>query len=448
MTILGKSSGKNAGVEGRSGGLGSVLSGTAILAALDVGSTKISCVIAEYSPGKRRTSGDVRSALKVVGFGQTASRGVKSGTIVDIDDAERAIRLAVDAAERMAQRRIRSVYVGVSGGRPQSLVCAGGVNSQTGVISPRDGDNAVSDAISRIDVGRRHVLHLMPIGFSLDGAVGSNIPLGLHGAELGAEVAVVTVDVAAMRNLEMVVERSHLQVSGFALTPYAAARGALVSDELSLGTLLIDMGGATTSFSLFKDGKMASAGLLPLGGHHVTQDIAHGLSTTIAHAERLKTMFGTVLPHGHDEREMLAVPLLGERGVDTIQKVPKQVLTSIVRPRLEETFALLGQQLEEEGRFAKMATRVVLTGGASQLQGVADLAAQMLGRTVRLGAPSALAGMPDVGKGPGFSVAAGLLACAAEPDRTYAMPQQAREAIDRSQLSYAKRVGRWLVESL
>jgi cell division protein FtsA len=134
--------------------------------------------------------------------------------------------------------------------------------------------------------------------------------------------------------------------------------------------------------------------------------------------------------------------------VDTIQKVPKQVLTSIIRPRLEETFALLGQQLEDEGRFANMATRVVLTGGASQLQGVADLAAQMLGRTVRLGAPTALAAMPDVGKGPGFSVAAGLLACAAEPDRTYAMPQQAREAIDRSQLSYAQRVGRWLVESL
>ena len=439
---------KSGGVESRGAVRGGVLSGVSTIAALDVGSTKITCAIAEYSPAKRRGVGDVRSAIKIVGFGQTAARGVKSGTVNNVDEAERAIRLAVDAAERMAQRRIRSVYVGVSGGRPQSIVVAGGARSQTGIVSPRDADNAVSDAISRINVGKRHVLHLMPIGFGLDGVSSGDTPLGLHGMELLAELAVVTVDAAAMRNLEIVVERSHLQVAGFALTPYAAARGALVQDELSLGTILIDMGGATSSFSLFKDGKLAGAGILPIGGNHVTQDVAQGLSTTLAHAERMKTMFGTVLPNGHDEREMLAVPLLGERGVDTVQKVPKQVLTSIIRPRLEETFDLMQQRLAEEGRFAASANRVVLTGGASQLQGVADLAAHVLGRPVRLGMPASLAGMPDVGRGPGFSVLSGLLACAAEPDRTYAMPQEAQDVIDRSQLTYTRRLGRWLAESL
>lgn len=419
-----------------------------VVAALDIGSTKICCIIADVSGARKRSEMDARANIKVLGVGQTASRGIKSGAVVNVDEAERAIRLAVDAAERTAQRRIREVYVNVSGGRPQSVVSKASVNTQTGVVSPRDADNAVAAAISHVPIGKRQVLHLMPIGFALDGVMSSAAPLGLHGKTLAADISVVTVEPAVLHNMTLAVEQSHLAISGFALSPYAAARGVLLPDELSLGTVLVDMGGATTGVAMFRDGALASASVVPVGGSHVTHDIAQGLSTTIAHAERMKTLFGTVLPYGHDERELLAVPLLGERGVDTVQKVPRSVLTSIIRPRLEETFDLVRRRIDADSQAGLTAARVVLTGGASQLPGVRELAAELLGRQTRVALPQGLQNLPDAARGAGFAVAAGLVMAAARPDRTYAMPRQAQAAIDRSQMSYAQRIGRWLAESI
>jgi cell division protein FtsA len=418
------------------------------LASLDIGTTKVCCVIAEAVPARHKGLIDAQPALKILGFGQTASRGVKAGAIINVDEAERAIRLAVDAAERMAERHIHAVHVNVSGGRPQSLVTRAAIRSQTGVISPRDADNAVSEAIAQVDVGARHVLHLMPVSFGLDGVESIDVPMGLHGAELSTEMGVVTVDPAALRNLTMTVERCHLSVSGFAVSPYAAARGALAADERSLGTIVIDMGGGTTSVALFKQGKLASAFVIPVGGLQVTSDVAQGLSTTLAHAERMKTMFGAVLPAGYEDREMLAVPLVGERGVDTVQKLPRSVLNGIIGPRIEEIFELVIQRLNEQPQLAATAGRVVLTGGASQLPGLRDLAAAMFGRPVRLGQPQPQAGMPELSRSNGFAAAYGLLALAASPDKHYAMPQAAQAAIDRSQLTYAQRVGRWLAEAI
>lgn len=436
------------GPTGEHSSRGGPAAGAGIVAALDLGSTKIACIIADISGARKRVDGDSRSAIKVLGIGQTASRGIRSGAVVNVDEAERAIRLAVDAAERTAQRRIREVYVNVSGGKPQSLVSRATVSTQTGVVSPRDADAAVSAAISHVPVGKRHVLHIMPIGFSLDGAVSSTAPLGLHGKSLGADISLVTVEPAALRNLCLAVEQSHLSVAGFSLSPFAAARGVLLPDELLLGTVLIDMGGATTGVAMFRDGALASASMVPVGGSHVTHDIAQGLSTTIAHAERMKTLFGTVLPYGHDERELLAVPLLGERGVDTVQKVPRSVLTAIIRPRLEETFDLVRRRIEADSQAGLTAVRVVLTGGASQLPGVRELAAELLGRQTRVAMPQGLQNLPDTARGGNFAVAAGLVAGAARPERTYAMPRQAQAAIDRSQMTYVQRVGRWLAEAI
>lgn len=424
------------------------ISPASVIATLDIGSSKICCLIAEYSPAAKRADADPRSGLRVLGFGVTASRGVKSGSVVDVREAECAIRIAVDSAERMASRRISSVHVNVSGGRPQSQFAKASVQTQTGTVSPRDTDNAVSAAIATLDVGKRHVLHLMPIGFSLDGVASATAPLGLQGGVLGAEIALVSVEAAHLNNLSLAVERCHLTVTGFAVAPYAAARGVLLADEISLGAIVIEMGGDTTGYALYKDGHFASSGMIAIGGHHVTQDVAHGLSTTMAHAERMKTMFGSVLPHGHDDREMLAVPLLGERGVDTVQQVPKQVLTAIVRPRLEEIFELVRRRIVADARFAMAANRLVLTGGASQLQGVRELASEMFGKQVRLGIPQAVQGLPEAGRSAAFAVATGLMICAARPDRKYPMPQQAKFAIDHSQLTYVQRVGRWFVESL
>lgn len=417
-----------------------------VFGVIDLGSTRFTCMIAESNTRNGASSGE--DSIRILGHGQTLARGVRAGAITNIIEAEQAIRLAVDSAERMAERRIHDVHVNVSGGRAKSEFCKGAIATQTGVVSPRDIENAISVAVSGLKVGRRHVLHLMPAAFALDDVPNDNAPLGLHGDELSVDMAVATVDPAMLNNIRLAVERAHLGVSGFTLSPYAAARGALTADEKKLGALVVDLGGHITSYAMFRGGRLLFAGALPVGGSHVTQDIAQGLSTTLAHAERMKTLFGSVVPLGHEDREFLAVPLAGEKGTDSVQQVPKHVLTSIVRPRLEETLCMVRAAVEPQGRFLNATTKLVLTGGGSLVHGIEVLATEIFGLNARVGTPWVAAGLPDHLRNAGSCVAAGLAASAACPDRQYAMPREAQAAIERESLSYVRRVGRWLAESL
>jgi cell division protein FtsA len=207
------------------------------------------------------------------------------------------------------------------------------------------------------------------------------------------------------------------------------------------------MGGATTSFAIFHDNHLVSADVVPLGGQHITNDIARGLSTTIAHAERMKTLWGSALASQVDEREMISVPLLGERGVDTVQQVPKSMLTGIIRPRLEETFEMLRHKLEQTGLSHLAGRRLVITGGASQLNGVREMAGLWLDRQVRLGSPAHVQGMPESAHSPGFSVCAGLLDYALKPDRRYALPKAKAREVERAQAGYVRRMGKWIADS-
>jgi cell division protein FtsA len=418
-----------------------------LVAALDIGSTKICCLIAELQPAKGQVI-DPRSRLKIIGFGQTASRGIRAGAVIDVTEAECAIRLAVDNAERMAKQAISDVYVSVSGGRPQSQIHVGRVRTQTGVVSSRDIENSVAAALLSVSVGKRTLLHLAPVGHKLDGVSQIQKPLGMHGEDLTSEIGVTTVEPSALRNLELVVERAHLRSLGFVVAPYAAAKATLTADEMSLGTIVVDMGGALTSIGLFNQDKLVAADCIQVGGLHVTNDVAQGLSTTMAHAERMKTLWGNVLPDGHDEREMLAVPMLGERGVDTVQKVPKSLLTNILKARLEEIFEHVRDKLTGPNFNHLGNARVVLTGGGSQLSGIRELAASVLGRHVRLGQTGTIVGLPEQARHAGFNVAAGLLCYAANPDRHYAVPQEAAVQFQRAQMGYARRIGSWLKEAL
>ena len=335
-----------------------------LVAALDIGSTKISCLIGEAVSQNRRTAdGKEASALRILGFGYQASRGTRNGAIVDLDQAERAIRLAVDAAERMAKRTITPVYVNVAGGRPQS----------TCLFRDRRDRNRPGhgEAMSRRrhaqrspqghQTGRR-TLHAAPAQFQLDDARGITAPLGMFGKLLTVELNVVSAEPAALRNLALVIERCHLAVADYVVAPYAAAKSVLAEDEIKLGVTLIDMGGATTGIAVFHDGQLVFADVIPVGGQHITNDIARGLSTTIAHAERMKTLWGSAMASVVDEREMVAVPLLGERGVDTVHHVPKSMLTGIIRPRLEEIFEMVRERLDagelrQAGRQPRRADR-------------------------------------------------------------------------------------------
>jgi cell division protein FtsA len=435
-------------LHGKSTGRGTVSDRRSIFAALDIGSSKISCLIAETVPAKHKMPGaSEQKSLKILGLGHQVSRGIRNGLIVDVDEAERAIRLSVDAAERMAQQAIAEVYVNVSGGRPQSTCYKGQTTIEGNAVSPRDLDTVIASAVAQINPSRRRVLHLAPIQYHLDDANGIVAPLGMHGESLSVDLGVVTADSAHLRNLALAIERAHLSVKGYVIAPYAAGKAVLAEDEMVLGTILIEMGGATTGISIFHEGNLVFADSIPVGGMHVTNDIARGLSTTIAHAERMKTLWGSALPTSTDEREMLSVPLLGERGVETVQKVPRAMLTSIIRPRIDEIFELVAERLNQCPVAHLGGQRVVLSGGASQLTGVCEVAGLWLGRQVRPGTPKPVSGMPDAGRNPGFSVAVGLLAYGLKPDRHCALPAQAARNLAGAHQGYVRRVGRWIADS-
>lgn len=419
-----------------------------ILAALDIGSSKISCLIAQAQPARHRMPGaEDRTQLKILGVGHQASRGVRCGAINDLDEAERAVRLAVDAAERMARATVTDVYLNVSGGRPQSTSHSATVPI-SGHATPRDVEHVVTAAFAGADPGRRSVLHVTPVQFQIDDAKGVKSPVGLHGSSLGVDIGVVTVDPAHLNNLGQVVERAHLRPAGFVIAPYAAARAVLTDDELCLGVTLIEMGSATTSYAVFFDGNLVLADTLPIGGHHITTDLARGLSTTIAHAERMKTLWGSALASSIDDRDMVTVPILGERGADAVHKIPKSMLTGIIRPRIEEIFELLRDRLMCHRLAHLGGRRAVLSGGASQLTGIREVAMEWLDKQVRLSGPLAQPGLPDAARSPGFAVCAGLLNYALKPDHLV-MPQgDCGGDSERGRHGYMRRVGRWIVDSL
>lgn len=418
-----------------------------VVAALDIGATKISCLIGEVvSQNRRSADGKEASSLRVLGFGCQASRGTRNGAIVDLDQAERAIRLAVDAAEKMAKRTITSVFVNVAGGRPQSNSHAASVQTETGQVTPRDIEAATRAALAQGHQPGRRTLHTALAQFHLDDARGVMEPAGMFGSTLTAEVNVVSAEPAALRNLALAIERCHLTVADYVVAPYAASRSVLAEDEMKLGVTLIDMGGSTTGVASFHDGHLVFADVIPVGGMHITHDIARGLSTTIAHAERMKTLWGSAMATVLDDRETVAVPLLGERGVDTIYHAPRSMLTGIIKPRLEEILEMVRERLDRAS-FAKLAgSRVVLTGGGSELTGVREIAAQWLNRQIRLGAPMPVAGMPEAARSPAFATAYGLLNYALKPDIHHAAGV-ARQAMKDAEAGYLRRVGKWIADS-
>ena len=229
------------------------------------------------------------------------------------------------------------------------------------------------------------------------------------------------------------------------MAPHAGARAVLAADEMAIGTTYVEMGGATTSVAVYHEGKLVFADVIPLGGQHITNDLARGLSTHIAHAERLKTLQGSVLPGLYDERDTVPVPLIGERGVDSVQSVPRSRLVGIIRPRLEEIFEMLRDRLQASAVADLACQRVVLSGGASQLPGLRELAAQTLGCQVRLGVPQALKGMPEIAVKPAFATVTGLLDHALNPDVGLSLPER-RQGLS-STSNYLIQVGRWLKES-
>lgn len=377
---------------------------------LDVGSSKISCVIGRLKPREESQSLPGRThRIEVTGIGYQRSRGVKSGVIIDLDEAEQAIRLAVDSAERMSGLTVDSLIVNMSAGRLKSETLTASIDLAGHEVEHDDIRKVLAAGAKQALAHERHLLHSIPVGYVLDGERGIRDPRGMIGDSLGVTMHVLTADVAPLRNLELCINRAHLSVESVVATPYASGLSALVDDEAELGAALIDMGGGTTTVGIFAEGKLVYSDAIALGGNHVTMDIARGLSTRMEDAERLKVMHGSVLPTSADDRDLVSVPPIGEDERDVPNQVPRAALTRIIRARVEETLELVRERLNQSGYGSVVGKRVVLTGGASQLNGLPEAARRILARNVRIGRPLGIAGLPEAAKGPAFAAAVGMM---------------------------------------
>jgi cell division protein FtsA len=346
---------------------------------------------------------------QVIGIGHQKSHGVKSGVVVELDRAEQAIRLAVDAAERMAGLTVDSLIVNVSAGRLKSENFSATINLGGHEADEADIKRVLGAGAKQALKVEREVVHSLPTGYSLDAERGVRDPRGMVGDTLGVDMHVLTGDAAPLRNLELCINRSHLSVERMVATPYASGLAALVDDELEMGAACIDMGGGTTTISVFADGKFVHADAMPIGGSHVTLDMAKGLSTRLEDAERLKVMHGSALPGSADDRDVVSIQPIGNDDGEVPVQVPRSVMTRIIRARIEETLEILRDRLNQSGYGNAVGKRVVLTGGASQLAGLPEAARRILGRNVRIGRPLGVAGLPEAAKGPAFATSVGLL---------------------------------------
>jgi cell division protein FtsA len=367
-----------------------------IVVGLDLGSTKVTAVVGEIDDNR----------VEILGFGNVSCRGLRKGVVSNIEWTVRAIREAVDAAQTMAGVEITTVYVGVAGSHVRS--------------QPSDGICAISGReVRRADLERvlegaraipidadRTILHALPREYVVDNQDGIRDPIGMSGVRLQARVNLITAATSCVQNVERCVERCGLNVAGVVLQPLASADAVVSEDEKEIGVAVIDMGGGTTDVVLYADGGIAYVTVIPAGGNNVTSDIAAGLRTPVAEAERLKRNYGCALGRMISDDEEIEVPGVGGHAP---RRVARRLLSDIIEPRVEEIFAAVRSRMEETGLLEQISSGCVLTGGAALMEGVAECAEEILGMPVRLGFPIGLEGIYQLVQGPQFSTGVGLL---------------------------------------
>ncbi|MEE2980446.1 MAG: cell division protein FtsA [Pseudomonadota bacterium] len=372
-----------------------------LVAALDVGTSKVCCFIAHQ--------GD--DGLRVTGIGHHLSRGLRAGAIVDMEAAQDSILGAVHHAEQMAEETIRDVVVSFSAGAPASRSVAVEVALNGHEIGDNDLRRVLNEGRLRCNGNDddRAIVHTIPVGYTIDGSRGIRDPRGMYGDSLGVNIHVVTAQHGPMRNLATCISRCHLDVADRVVSSYASGLSCLDDDERELGVTLLDIGGGTTSVAVFIEDDVIHTDVVPIGGIHITNDIARGLSTPIGYAERMKALYGSAVPSPADDRETIDVRLIGESDDAGTNPVPRSQLNRIIRPRVEEIFEVVRARLEASGFADTAGRRMVLTGGSSQLPGLRELATQIFGRSARLGRPREIQGLAEATGGPAFSTCAGLL---------------------------------------
>ena len=369
-----------------------------IAVGLDIGTTKVSVVVGER---------DVNGNIEIKGVGTAPSNGLRKGVVINIDATVESIRKAVEEAELMAGVGIKEVYVGIAGSHIEGMNSRGviAVSSKGREITPAEVERVIDAARAVVIPSDREVIHVLPQEFIVDEQDGVKDPVGMCGVRLEAEIHIVTGSVTSMQNMIKSVHRAGLEVRDIVLQPLASANAVLSDDEKELGCILVDIGGGTTDILMYIDGAIWHTGVLSIGGNQVTNDLTVGLRTPAVSAEVIKKKYGCAKRDLVNPAEMVEVPAVGGRAP---QRVPRSFVADILQPRMEEIFNLVNREIRMTGFDELIAAGVVLTGGASLLEGSGDVAEEVFKFPVRIGTPRSISGLKDMVNSPLYATAVGL----------------------------------------
>ena len=368
-----------------------------MIVGLDIGTSKVVAIVGEIVDD---------GSLNIIGIGSHRSRGLKKGTVVNIESTVESIQHAIAEAEMMAGCQIHSVYAGIAGSHIRSM------NSH-GIVAIRDGEVERADIERVIDAAQavaipadQKVLHILPQEYLIDAQEGVKEPLGMSGVRLEAKVHLVTCAINAVQNIEKCIKRCNLAVDEIILEQLASAYSVLTEDEKELGVCLVDIGGGTSDIAIFTEGSIRHTGVIPIAGDQVTNDIAMALRTPTDDADEIKVKYACALTQLANGADSIKVPSVGDRPP---RELSRQALAEVVEPRYVELFTLVQQELQRSGFQDMLAAGIVLTGGTSKMEGVVDLAEEIFHAPVRIGAPHNVAGLADIVRNPIYSTGVGLL---------------------------------------
>jgi cell division protein FtsA len=365
---------------------------------LDIGTTKICCVVGEVS--------EAGGIIDIVGIGTAPSTGLRKGVVINIDSTVESITKAIEEAELMAGVEISTVYTGIAGGHIKSF-------NSTGIVAIKDGEVSEQDVQRVIDAAKavaipldREVIHIIPQEYTINGQDGIRDPIGMSGVRLESKVHIVTGAVSSAQNIIKCANKAGLNVAEICLEPIASSEAVLTEDEKEMGVVLVDIGGGTSDIAIFKDGAVVYTGVLAIGGNHVTNDIAVGLRTPQAEAEAIKIKYGCAMAGMVKSDETIEVAGVGGRKARVLSR---KLLAEIIEPRIEEIFSLIHQEVAKSGYMESLSGGVVITGGATLLEGMPELAEFIFEMPVKRGLPLNIGGLRDVVNSPKFATAVGLL---------------------------------------
>jgi len=402
-----------------------------VYAGLDIGTTKITAIVAEPE--------EDGEGIRVIGVGTAPSDGLKRGVVVNLEKTTRSIQYAVQEAERMSGRTIRGVFAGIAGDHIRGINSRGviAVSRKDAEIRPHDLERVIEAAKAVAIPADREILHVLPQEFIVDDQDGIRDPVGMSGVRLEAEVHIITGAASACRNVIRAAERAGLEVEELVLEPLASADAVLTQDERDLGVALLDIGGGTTDVAIFYEGSVRHTAVIGLGGANVTNDLAIGLRTPVERAEQLKLQSGCALTSMVRPQEVVQVPSVGGR---SDREVSRHMLAMMIEPRIEEIFELSKKEIRTNHIADLLGAGVVLTGGASSLMGMPELAEQVFDLPVRRGFPMGITGLTEAVCDPRFATGVGL---AIHAHLTGARPRTAERGV-LSRISFGLK--RWIEE--